>query len=165
MYDYKRLERYTCHEINQAYISVFAGNRDEFLHRPAARAQFWEPPNDRVLAGRDLSPSATDTHDGTWLGITKDGRFAALTNYREKLKMGKLSRGCLVRDYLIEDESPAAYMESLQPHKKDFGGFNLICAQLGKSPSVFYTSNREDEEIRELQPGKTYGKFYTWAFH
>ncbi|CAO3696375.1 unnamed protein product [Umbelopsis ramanniana] len=48
-------------------------------------------------------------------------------------------------------------MESLQPHKKDFGGFNLICAQLGKSPSLIYTSNREDEEVRELQSGKSYG--------
>ncbi|KAH8556886.1 NRDE protein-domain-containing protein [Umbelopsis sp. PMI_123] len=136
---------------------IFAGNRDEFLHRPTARAQFWNPPNDFVLAGRDLSPSATDTHDGTWLGITRDGRFAALTNYREKLFVGKLSRGYLVRDYLINDKSPSDFMKSVQPHKKDFGGFNLICGQLGKSPSLYYTSNREDEGITELQPGEIYG--------
>ncbi|KAG2179468.1 hypothetical protein INT44_006314 [Umbelopsis vinacea] len=139
------------------YQFVFAGNRDEYLHRPTARAQFWDPPHDHVLAGRDLSPSATATHDGTWLGFTKDGRFAALTNYREELKVGKLSRGYLVRDYLIDHESPESYMESLQEHKDDFGGFNLICGQLGKSPSLFYTSNRGDEKVTEIQPGKTYG--------
>jgi uncharacterized protein with NRDE domain len=137
--------------------SIFAGNRDEFLHRPTARAQFWESPKDYVLAGRDLDPSATATHDGTWLGITRDGRFAALTNYREQLKMGKVSRGCLVRDYLVEQQPPDTYLHTLEPRKQEYGGFNLICGQLGRSPSLFYTSNRDDQVVTELQSGEIYG--------
>lgn len=110
-----------------------------------------------MLAGRDLDPSATATHDGTWLGITRDGRFAALTNYREQLKMGKVSRGCLVRDYLVEQQPPDTYLHTLEPRKQEYGGFNLICGQLGRSPSLFYTSNRDDQVVTELQSGKIYG--------
>ena len=67
---------------------IVAANRDEYFGRPAAPAGFWDDhPN--VLAGRDLEAG------GTWLGVTLDGRFAALTNYRNPAdrKTGAPSRG------------------------------------------------------------------------
>ena len=54
---------------------VVAANRDEFHARPAAPATFW-PDQPAILAGRDLEAR------GTWMGISRGGRFAAVTNYR-----------------------------------------------------------------------------------
>lgn len=55
---------------------IVAANRDEWRARPAAPAHWWEDqPN--ILAGRDLKAG------GTWLGVTRSGRFAALTNFRD----------------------------------------------------------------------------------
>ncbi|MFM7522831.1 MAG: NRDE family protein, partial [Betaproteobacteria bacterium] len=54
---------------------VLAANRDEFFSRPAQSADWWsDQPN--VFAGRDLEGG------GTWLGVNRQGRFAALTNIR-----------------------------------------------------------------------------------
>ena len=61
--------------VHADYPLVLAANRDEFHARPAAPAAWWQQP--RILAGRDLSAG------GTWLGVARDGRFAALTNYRD----------------------------------------------------------------------------------
>lgn len=72
--------------------------------------------------------------------------------------MGKLSRGCLVRDYLIARQLPETYLQSLESHKQDFGGFNFICGQLGSSSSLLYTSNRDNQDITELQSGEIYGR-------
>jgi uncharacterized protein with NRDE domain len=54
---------------------VVAANRDEFHGRAAAAAGFWRD-HPRILAGRDLEAK------GTWMGLSRDGRFAAVTNYR-----------------------------------------------------------------------------------
>ena len=54
---------------------VVAANRDEFHARPAAPAAFWED-QPRILAGRDLEAR------GTWMGVSRAGKFAAVTNYR-----------------------------------------------------------------------------------
>ena len=82
------------------YKLIVAANRDEFYDRPTSPAHFWvDEPN--LLAGRDL------VQMGTWLGITKNGRFAALTNYRDPAQFGvvKASRGEIVKNFLIEDTS------------------------------------------------------------
>ncbi|HET8963390.1 MAG TPA: NRDE family protein, partial [Chitinophagales bacterium] len=57
------------------YPLIVVANRDEFYNRPTAPLHWWEDkPN--ILAGRDLKDG------GTWMGISKSGKFAALTNYR-----------------------------------------------------------------------------------
>ncbi|MEI7431120.1 MAG: NRDE family protein, partial [Betaproteobacteria bacterium] len=83
------------------YPLVVAANRDEFFARPSAAAAFWEE-NPTLLAGRDLEAG------GTWLGVTRHQRFAALTNYREggKQRVDAPSRGRLVADFLESSDDP-----------------------------------------------------------
>ncbi|HEY7767706.1 NRDE family protein, partial [Longimicrobium sp.] len=74
---------------------IAAANRDEFYARPTATAAWWsDAPG--VLAGRDLQEG------GTWMGVTRAGRFAAITNYRETAppRADAPSRGALVADFL-----------------------------------------------------------------
>src|SRR4051812_44061276 len=80
-------------------ISIFAANRDEYLNRPTSLASWWHP---NVLSGLDLLRS----DQGTWLGINRYGKFAALTNYRENYQPPNLlSRGIVVRSILESNES------------------------------------------------------------
>lgn len=135
-------------------VSIFAANRDEFLKRPTARAHFWKEPHDNVLAGIDLEAKLL----GTWLGITKQGRFAALTNFREPNFKGQVSRGVLVRDFLCGNESVQEAIKNVVNHKVEFGGFNLVYFDLSKEPTeMAYCSNREDQPVMNLEPGVIYG--------
>ena len=126
------------------YPLVLCANRDELYDRPTANARFWlEYPG--VLAGKDL------THGGTWLGITRAGRWAALSNYREssETQTGTMSRGALVRNFLIGTESPERYAEMAQRQAHQFNGFNLL---VGDATQVVYISNCM-EGYQVLTPG------------
>lgn len=122
---------YDCHP---EYYMVLAANRDEYYSRPTAGAGFWEDCPD-VLAGRDLE------HGGTWLGITRKGRFAALTNYRDPAshKPNARSRGMLVKDYLCSVPDPPEYIEALRGLRDQYNGFNLLLFVGG---ALWYYSNR-----------------------
>ncbi|HET7656738.1 MAG TPA: NRDE family protein [Bacillales bacterium] len=126
------------------YRLVMAANRDEFYNRPTAPAHFWNDHPD-VLAGRDLEKG------GTWMGVTKTGRFAAVTNYRDPSseKADARSRGELVGGYLSGNQSPHDYLKRIQERASSYNGFNLI---VGNGDSCFYLSNYEGK-IRELKPG------------
>ena len=119
------------------YPLVVAANRDEFHQRPTAAAGFWEESTD-LLAGRDLQAG------GTWLGVTKSGRFAAITNFREP-QVGELprehSRGHLVTDFLLNDSQPLLHAEQLAQRGSTYSGFNLL---LGSGNSLAYVSNRNE---------------------
>ncbi len=93
------------------YPLIVAANRDEFLDRPALSAHFWEGAP-HVLAGRDLQAG------GTWLGVSRRGRFAAITNHRDlrRAPVDGPSRGLLVRRALDVDP----------PEVGTYMGFNLI---------------------------------------
>ena len=56
------------------YPFVLIANRDERYQRPSAAMHFWDE-QQNLLAGKDLE------HGGTWLGLTRSGRFATLTNH------------------------------------------------------------------------------------
>lgn len=121
---------------------LLLANRDEQHARPATALAAWaEAPH--VLAGRDLSAG------GTWLGVTRQGRFAAITNYREPGgRAGARSRGHLVADFLRGEQPPDRYAEQVEA--QDYAGFNLL---LGDTGQLIYLSNRAEGGPRSLHPG------------
>src|SRR5262245_62983643 len=87
---------------------VVAANRDEFHGRASAPAAFW-PDQPAILAGRDLEAR------GTWMGISRGGRFAAVTNYRGGTEpRAAHSRGSLVTAFLANGQPPAQYIREVQ---------------------------------------------------
>jgi uncharacterized protein with NRDE domain len=97
-----------------------------------------------VIAGKDLQ------RGGTWLGIRKTGSIAMLTNYRELTPFGRNapSRGWLVRDFLVGDDDPETYIETITAKKDQYNGFSMIIGDMNR---LFYFSNRG--EMCELPPG------------
>lgn len=126
------------------YPCVVAANRDEFHSRPAGTAQWW-PSQPPILAGRDFSAG------GTWLGMTRTGRFAALTNYRdpEQRRTSTLSRGTLVTSILMSSDTIDQSLEYLTRVSADYNGFNVLFSD-GARLAV-YESVRGSG--RELEPG------------
>lgn len=128
------------------YPLVVASNRDEFYARPTTAIDYWEDyPN--ILAGRDLKAK------GTWMGVTKQRRFAALTNYRDGLEetlSNAPSRGDLVGDYLKSDQSPEEYIRAVATKGRQYNGFNLI---VGDGTGLWYYANRGNIEPKKLEAG------------
>ncbi len=126
------------------YPLVVAANRDEFYARRTAAADFWDDAP-QILAGRDLEAG------GTWLGVTRTGRFAALTNFRDlsRNKPGAPSRGQLVSRFLTGMDSPEAYLHELESSAARYNGFNLL---FGDPGGLWCFSNCGESE-RQLAPG------------
>jgi uncharacterized protein with NRDE domain len=127
---------------------VAAANRDEFYERPSAPADWWKDhPN--VYAGRDLQGG------GTWIGITRGGRFAAVTNVRAagEKRTDVPSRGRLVADYLAGEMSAEEYIASLAPRAAKHNGFNLL---VGDASHLIWYSNRADdpENVQHVRNGR-----------
>lgn len=108
-------------------------NRDEFYHRPSAQIDFW--PNSQIIAGQDLQSG------GTWLGVTKTGRWAIITNYRDAREQQQYatSRGHLLQQFLESDQLPLRFAQQLEQHQCDYAGFNLF---IGDRQQAVYISNR-----------------------
>ncbi|HEY2628936.1 MAG TPA: NRDE family protein [Usitatibacter sp.] len=123
---------------------VVAANRDEWRDRPAQPAHWWRE-HPEMLAGRDLEAG------GTWMGITREGRFAAVTNFRDpsERRTAARSRGTLVTGFLLGTDSTRDYLAQLAPTAGEYNGFNLI---LGDGHTLWYYSSREDR-AREIEPG------------
>jgi len=123
---------------------VMAANRDEFLDRPTEQAGPWPGAPD-VIAGRDKKDN------GTWMGVTKTGRVAVLTNFRDpaSVRRDAPSRGALARDYLLGDDPPRAYLERLAARAGDYNSFNLL---VGGPSGLFWFSDR-GPGIVEVPPG------------
>lgn len=132
------------YNVHPKYKLIVAANRDEFYERPTAKAHYWED-YPHILAGRDLRKL------GTWMGVTKDGRFAALTNYRDpnEVTADKRSRGDLVADFLKGSALPADFMNRASEHRSSYPGYNLLA---GNTEELYYYSNVEDR-IEQLKPG------------
>lgn len=124
------------------YPLVVAANRDEFHHRPAEAARW----RGDLLCGLDLAAG------GTWLGMTRAGRFAAVTNYREPIQdrtPGNRSRGMLPLGFLESDDQPEQWLRKLQPEQDQYGGFNLLVSD---GDSLWYMGNR-GAEPQPVTPG------------
>ncbi len=120
---------------------IVAANRDEFHARPTAPAAFWED-HPALLAGRDLEAR------GTWMGVSRSRKFAAVTNYRgAKEPRAVESRGALVSRFLGNGAKPGEYIESLKANL--YSGFNLLATD---GAELWWRSNR-DGAPRRLQPG------------
>jgi uncharacterized protein with NRDE domain len=99
---------------------LLLGNRDEFYARPSRALHWWD--DDSILAGQDLQAG------GTWLGVSRSGRLAALTNVRapDGMREGTPSRGELVASFLHDDRSAADFLQALAPRAQDYNPFNLL---------------------------------------
>ncbi len=126
------------------YHLVLAANRDEYYERPTAPLHFWSD-SPEILAGRDLKGN------GAWMGVTRTGRIAAITNYREPGPPQKNapSRGDLVVDYLRGGKSAPDYLDDVRSEGDRYNGFNLIA---GTSSHLYYYGNRGDA-VHRIRPG------------
>ena len=127
------------------YKLILAANRDEFYKRPTDRVHFWDDlPN--LIAGRDLEAK------GTWLGMTKEGKFGTLTNYRDIKyfnQKDKRSRGDIVTNFLTDSIHPEKYLQQLHERRNEYSGFNVI---VGDADELYYYGN-EQGEIIKIEPG------------
>ncbi|MCJ1431053.1 hypothetical protein MMC27_000403 [Xylographa pallens] len=145
------------------YALILIDNRDEYLNRPTARADWWDPPNQHVLGARDLQ---RDVH-GTWLGVTEDGRVAVLTNFRDDVGLihGSRSRGAMVNAYLTEPTEKMLKTEDFvselinENNILGVGGFSLICGRIGEPLAVVSnrTSNAKGVYWVATKEGQTVG--------
>lgn len=128
---------------HRAYPLILAANRDEFYARPSEPLHWW--PDAGILAGRDLEGG------GTWMGLSRDGKFAAVTNVRDPRahRPEAPSRGRLVTDYLVGNAPPSDYVESVSHRGQAFNGFNLLAGDLDE---LYSYSNRGHGPVR-LSPG------------
>lgn len=134
----------------------------EFLHRPTSRADWWPSPHTHVLSARDLARAV----HGTWLGITKQGRIAVLTNYHEdtcEKAIGTCSRGMIVNSWLAlpaeSDQTTEEFVSQWMSDEgiKSIGGFNLLCGKINEPLAIL--SNRSSDGVRwvasPMKPGET----------
>lgn len=114
------------------YRCVIAANRDEFHARAATPAHWW---GNGILAGRDLAAG------GTWFGVTRTGRWALITNFREGVPRdpNAPSRGGLVTHMLRDEASPLRAAAALLPEGGRYHGFNLL---VGAGGHAAFASNR-----------------------
>lgn len=135
--------RYGQHE---RYKLILAANRDEAYNRASVGADFW-PSHPYLLAGKDLEAN------GTWLGITKDGKIAAITNcHGEEFTepaVDKLSRGHILTDYLTQNKSADIFIQELIKTKDHYQPFNVL---LGTCDALYHF-NSQDEVFTALPKG------------
>jgi uncharacterized protein with NRDE domain len=126
------------------YPLVLAANRDEYYRRPTRPAHYWEDA-EGVLGGRDLKAG------GSWLGVDRSGRLAAVTNYREPPQpgAGARSRGELVSGYLKGRQAAADYLEGVSRRRDRYDAFNLL---LGDADGLYFYSSL-DTRFQRLSPG------------
>lgn len=126
------------------YPLILVANRDEFYERPTSYADFWKD-HSTVLGGIDMKGG------GTWMGVTKSGKIAAVTNYRDPKNISPTAktRGDLTKDYLISNISAQTHLKQVESEAALYNGFNLLLFEAGKG---FYYSNYGDS-IRQIDQG------------
>jgi uncharacterized protein with NRDE domain len=122
---------------------VIAANRDEFYARPALALHRWD--DQTIVAGKDLQAG------GTWLGVSANGRMAALTNYRDVANHRPTapSRGDITTAFLAGSVTAQQYLGALALRSGDYNPFNLLVFD-GLSLMGFESRHRR---AFELPPG------------
>ncbi len=126
------------------YKLIVAANRDEFYERPTKSLGLWEE-HPEVIAGKDLSAG------GTWLGINQNGKFTALTNYRDisSIKDNAPSRGDLTKKFLTENISAEQFYQEVHPTLESYNGFNI----LNGTPDHLTYFNNQEKTLVTVEPG------------
>jgi uncharacterized protein with NRDE domain len=115
------------------YKLIVAANRDEFYERPTSPAMFWRD-HPSILAGRDLVAG------GTWLGISRAGRLAMVTNFRDPVNVRPTapSRGELVTNFLLDSRDGEQCLQDVSGRAHLYNGFSLIAGDVDR---LWYLSN------------------------
>ena len=140
------------------YPLIIAANRDEFYARPTAPAAFWDDAPS-ILAGRDLEAN------GTWMGVTRNGKIAAITNVRSpsEVRTDAISRGELVTNWLKEDKaqvtgqvagqsirlSKEQYLQTLKNTRHQYNGYNLVFG----NASALHVYNNVNNSVHPIKQG------------
>ncbi|MFD1451974.1 NRDE family protein [Oceanobacillus sojae] len=126
------------------YKLILLSNRDEFYNRPTLPARFWKDKPD-ILGGRDLLQL------GTWLAVSKQGKFAAVTNYRDpELPEAKtFSRGELPVDFLLQNIDGKMFLDQLSKNRHNYAGYNILFGDKDK----LYQYNNVYNQGSEIKAG------------
>ena len=129
--------------VHPQFPLIVAANRDEFHARASESAGFWKD-RPQILAGRDREAG------GTWLGVSRGGRFASVTNYRGGRDPNAAeSRGVLVTRFLEGSASARDYVADLMRRASGYSGFNLLADD---GQELWWCTNR-DGGSRRLERG------------
>lgn len=126
------------------YPLIIAANRDEYFAREAKPAAFWSD-HPGILAGKDVQSG------GSWFGVNKSGRIAAITNFRapELVRADAMSRGGLVSRYLRGQEHHLAFQNFIETSSEAYNPFNLLYGTF----SDLHLYNSVEKEVVELEEG------------
>lgn len=128
------------HRVSSRYPLIIAANRDEEYGRPSLPAGFWE--GEEIVGGRDA------LHGGSWLAMSRAGRFAAVTNLRGAIRTDQpRSRGELVAGFVRGGAPPRDYLDQISTRIADYGGFHLLSGHVGGELTQL------SESVRVLEPG------------
>ena len=138
---------FIANKLRDDYPLIIAANRDEFYARPTAPSSFWKS-HPQLLAGQDLEAN------GTWMGVTRNGNIAALTNVRDPHNINKnaVSRGELVANWLKQDPADikgvaqAQYLATLEKTRHQYNGYNLLFGDT-KALKVYNNVNNSTHAI------------------
>ncbi|KAJ5215918.1 uncharacterized protein N7498_002325 [Penicillium cinerascens] len=134
------------------YSLIIIDNRDEYLRRPTSSLDWWPEPSSFVLGSRDLARA----ENGTWMGVTKQGKIAVLTNYRENKSaeaVGWKSRGKIVNSWLTsppsEQQTTRDFVQAMvaSPEAKQVGGFSLVCGHINEPLAIVSNRSHDMDQI------------------
>ncbi|KAI9924940.1 hypothetical protein ASPWEDRAFT_119639 [Aspergillus wentii DTO 134E9] len=135
-----------------SYPLIIIDNRDEYLRRPTSSVDWWEAPNSHVLGSRDLARAT----QGTWMGVTKDGKVAVLTNYRETASdqaQGVQSRGTIVNSWLTlapdHKRTTRDFAHDMIENSmiQKVGGFSLVCGHVNEPLAIISNRSKDIDHI------------------
>ena len=110
-----------------------------------------------IILGRDLTEGV---EGGTWLGISKSGKFGALTNIRSWVEVPqtcdlKKGRGSLISNFLINEHTePYSYLSAIEGDKNNYRPFNLLLGNIKSGGKLYYLNNADSDKVKELKKGK-----------